>query len=62
MDLSTIRQPVAGQALDVTTRLLARISRNPVELDDEAGAPAQDVVLPTEVVVRGSTDPSRTVY
>jgi DNA-binding LacI/PurR family transcriptional regulator len=62
MDLSTVRQPVAGQALDVTTRLLARISRTPVELDDEAGAPAQDVVLPTEVVVRGSTDPSRTVY
>jgi LacI family transcriptional regulator, repressor for deo operon, udp, cdd, tsx, nupC, and nupG len=62
MDLSTVRQPVAGQALDVTTRLLARISRTPAELDDEQGAPEQDVVLPTEVVVRGSTDPSRTVY
>ena len=27
MDLSTVRQPVAEQALDVTTRLLAAIAR-----------------------------------
>jgi DNA-binding LacI/PurR family transcriptional regulator len=52
LDLSTIRQPVADQALDVTTRLLALIG----EADDE---PARDpsVVLPTELVVRGSTVP-----
>ena len=50
LDLSTVRQPVADQALDVTTRLLALIA----ESDDE---PARDpaVVLPTELIVRGST-------
>jgi LacI family repressor for deo operon, udp, cdd, tsx, nupC, and nupG len=50
MDLSTMRQPVADQALDVTTRLLALIAED----DDE---PARDptVVLPTELIVRGST-------
>jgi DNA-binding LacI/PurR family transcriptional regulator len=54
MDLTTIRQPVAEQALDVTARLLAGIAE-----------PAPDgaaVVLPTELVVRGSTDPGRSVY
>lgn len=53
MDLSTVRQPVAEQALDVATRLLAAI-----------GQPHEDVgsvVLPTELVVRGSTDASRSV-
>lgn len=50
MDLSTIRQPVADQALDVTIRLLAQIADDP---DDVAGDPA--VVLPTELIVRGST-------
>jgi DNA-binding LacI/PurR family transcriptional regulator len=54
MDLSTIRQPVAEQALDITTRLLAAIGEPTVEADT--------VVLPTEVVVRGSTDASRSVY
>ncbi len=29
MDLSTVRQPVAEQALDVTTRLLAAIATDP---------------------------------
>jgi LacI family transcriptional regulator, repressor for deo operon, udp, cdd, tsx, nupC, and nupG len=53
MDLSTIRQPVSEQALDVTTRLLAAIG-------DEAADPST-VVLPTELVVRGSTDPSKSV-
>lgn len=50
LDLSTVRQPVADQALDVTTRLLALIA----ETDDE---PARDpaVVLPTELIIRGST-------
>lgn len=53
MDLTTVRQPVADQALDVTTRLLALIA----EAD---GDPARDpaVILPTELIVRGSTVPT----
>jgi DNA-binding LacI/PurR family transcriptional regulator len=54
MNLSTIRQPVAEQAVDITTRLLSVIA-TPGEAD------ADEVVLPTELVVRGSTDPSRSV-
>ena len=55
MDLSTIRQPVAEQALDAGTRLLAAVA--------SAQSPAEDdVVLPTELVVRGSTDAAQTVY
>jgi LacI family transcriptional regulator, repressor for deo operon, udp, cdd, tsx, nupC, and nupG len=54
MDLSTICQPVREQALDVATRLLASVTAG-------VGS-AEDLVLPTELVVRGSTDPSRTVY
>ena len=50
MDLSTIRQPVADQALDVTARLLTLIA---AETDERPRDPA--VVLPTELVVRGST-------
>jgi DNA-binding LacI/PurR family transcriptional regulator len=50
LDLSTIRQPVADQALDVTTRLLTLIAD---EVDEMPGDPA--VVLPTELVVRGSS-------
>jgi DNA-binding LacI/PurR family transcriptional regulator len=51
MDLSTIRQPVVDQALDVTARLLALIAD---DTDDErAREPA--VVLPTELVIRGTT-------
>jgi DNA-binding LacI/PurR family transcriptional regulator len=52
MALSSIRQPVAEQALDITTRLLALIA-------EDADAPPNDasVVLPTELVVRGSTVP-----
>ncbi len=55
MDLSTVRQPVAEQALDVTTRLLAAVATDPGEAES-------DVVLCTELVIRGSTDPARTVY
>jgi DNA-binding LacI/PurR family transcriptional regulator len=55
MDLSTIRQPVAEQALDATTRLLAAVATTQPAGDD-------DVVLETELVVRGSTDAARTVY
>lgn len=54
MDLSTVRQPVSEQALDVTTRLLAAI----IEGDDERA----NVVLPTELVVRGSTETAHSVY
>jgi DNA-binding LacI/PurR family transcriptional regulator len=54
MDLSTMRQPVAEQALDVSTRLLAAIAAD--------SATSDDVVLPTEMIVRGSTDASRSVF
>ncbi len=54
MDLSTVRQPVAEQALDIAERLIA------VMADPEAERDA--VVLPTQLVVRGSTDPARSVY
>jgi DNA-binding LacI/PurR family transcriptional regulator len=54
MNLSTIRQPVAEQAVDITTRLLSIIAA-------PDGDGADEVVLPTELVVRGSTDPARSV-
>jgi LacI family transcriptional regulator, repressor for deo operon, udp, cdd, tsx, nupC, and nupG len=54
MDLSTVRQPVADQARDIADRLLDVIA------DDDA--PRDAVVLPTQLVVRGSTDPARSVY
>jgi DNA-binding LacI/PurR family transcriptional regulator len=50
MALSSVRQPVDEQALDITTRLLALIAED----SDEAPSDAT-VVLPTELVVRGST-------
>ena len=53
LDLSTIRQPVADQALDVTTRLLAQVAQVAEEPAETPTPPA--VVLPTELVVRGST-------
>ncbi|MCW2658304.1 MAG: Transcriptional regulator, LacI family [Jatrophihabitans sp.] len=46
-----MRQPVADQALDITTRLLAVIS---VTEDGLMRDPA--VVLPTELVLRASTE------
>lgn len=55
MDLSTIHQPVPEQALDAGTRLLAAVATTQHDVGN-------DVVLPTELVVRGSTDPARTVY
>ena len=57
MDLSTIRQPVAEQALDVTTRLLSAIAADGAN----GTVDADEVVLPTELVVRGSTDKSKSV-
>jgi DNA-binding LacI/PurR family transcriptional regulator len=58
LDLSTMHQPVAAQAFDVTTRLLGAIGTWGEADDSDAHA---DVVLPTEVIVRGSTDPDRSV-
>jgi LacI family repressor for deo operon, udp, cdd, tsx, nupC, and nupG len=54
MDLSSVYQPVAEQALDITSRLLSVLGGAPVE------GPTT-VVLPTELIVRGSTDSSRSV-
>ena len=54
LDLSTVRQPVIEQAEELTTRLLAAITDPAIEPHVR--------VLPTELVVRGSTDPSRSVY
>jgi LacI family repressor for deo operon, udp, cdd, tsx, nupC, and nupG len=53
-DLSTIRQPVDEQAAELMARLLtvmSAIEASPV-----------DHVLPTELIVRGSTDTRRSVY
>jgi DNA-binding LacI/PurR family transcriptional regulator len=55
LDLSTVHQPVAEQSLDVTTRLLAVLAGA-----GEHGT--RQVVLPTALVIRGSTDASRSVY
>jgi LacI family transcriptional regulator, repressor for deo operon, udp, cdd, tsx, nupC, and nupG len=54
LDLSTVRQPVVEQAEDLTARLLATITAPDAE--------PLVRVLPTELVVRGSTDPTRSVY
>jgi LacI family repressor for deo operon, udp, cdd, tsx, nupC, and nupG len=54
LDLSTVRQPVVEQAEDLTARLLATITAPDAE--------PLARVLPTELVVRGSTDPTRSVY
>jgi LacI family repressor for deo operon, udp, cdd, tsx, nupC, and nupG len=53
MDLSTIRQPVAEQGVRIAQALLRAIA------DDTA---AFDEVLPTELVVRGSTLTDASVY
>lgn len=52
MDLTTVRQPVVEQAVDITTRLLAHLTDSAADPDDH---PVGSVVLPTELVVRGST-------
>ncbi len=54
MDLSTIRQPVVEQATELASMLLALAGGE--ELAERS------VVLSTELVVRGSTDPARSVY
>jgi DNA-binding LacI/PurR family transcriptional regulator len=53
MDLTTMRQPVSEQALDITTRLLDSITA-PVE--------PTDLVLATELIVRGSSDAAASVW
>jgi LacI family repressor for deo operon, udp, cdd, tsx, nupC, and nupG len=53
-DLSTIRQPVVQQAGELMARLLTVMSA--IEEFPE------DHVLPTELIVRGSTDARRSVY
>ena len=55
-DLSTVRQPVADEAVDLTKRLLAKLEAGGDLAVSEAEA---DVVLDTELIVRGSTDASR---
>ncbi len=54
MDLSTIRQPIGTQAGELTGRVLEA-------LNDPSAEPF-DRVVPTELVVRGSTNPARSVY
>ena len=54
MELSSVRQPVQLQAQDVIARLLALIAGAE---DDAPGEPA--VVLPTELVLRASTEVTR---
>jgi DNA-binding LacI/PurR family transcriptional regulator len=54
LHLSTVRQPVEEQAADVTRRLVALIA------EDTSGANGDTaVVVPTELVIRGSTDPTQ---
>lgn len=65
LDLSTVRQPVAGQALDVVSRLIAATSGSGSTTngsETNGTGSQQDVVLATEIVVRGSTDRTKTVY
>ena len=54
LDLTTIRQPVVGQARELIGRLLAAVAGDPTDPESH--------VLPTELVVRGSTDSARSVY
>jgi LacI family transcriptional regulator, repressor for deo operon, udp, cdd, tsx, nupC, and nupG len=54
LDLSTIRQPVVEQAAHLTRRVLASLGAAVNEPEVE--------ILPTQLIVRGSTDPSRSVY
>jgi LacI family repressor for deo operon, udp, cdd, tsx, nupC, and nupG len=53
MDLTTIRQPVAEQGAKLAVELLACLQN---------AGPATDVVLDTELVVRGTTVASASVY
>lgn len=54
MDLTTIRQPVVEEGIQLARAVLAALADN--------NAVAECRVLPTELIVRGSTDPSRSIY
>lgn len=54
MDLSSVHQPVAEQARDITARLLS------VVVDGDSAR--ETVVMRTELIVRGSTESARSVY
>lgn len=54
LDLSTIRQPVQPQGSHVARALLGAVTGQ--------GTPDEGIVLPTELVVRGSTDKAHTCY
>jgi DNA-binding LacI/PurR family transcriptional regulator len=53
MDLSTVRQRPAEQAREVTDGLLAVLA--------DPGTTPRDLIVDTELVVRGSTDPMRSL-
>lgn len=54
MDLTTIRQPVVEEGVQLARAVLSALA--------ESAPPAECRVLPTELIVRGSTDPSRSIY
>ena len=54
-DLTTVRQPVVAQGVDVAERVLEVVAGG-------GSSASEDVVLPVELVVRGSTDPDAGVY
>jgi DNA-binding LacI/PurR family transcriptional regulator len=64
IDLSTVRQPVTEQAVDIATRLFTALDGSAESANgaDPVQRPADDVVLATELVIRGSTDPARSIY
>jgi DNA-binding LacI/PurR family transcriptional regulator len=64
MDLSTVRQPVAAQGAAVARAILAAVADGSALANPAACSPAVSVptVMPTELIVRGSTDPAATVY
>jgi DNA-binding LacI/PurR family transcriptional regulator len=60
LELSTVRQPVTQQAADVTRRLVALIVEETAGDTTGAADATGDgcMVVPTELVIRGSTDPT----
>ncbi|MDN4171359.1 LacI family DNA-binding transcriptional regulator [Nocardioides sp. SOB77] len=55
-DLSTVRQPVDEQGRTAARQVLARLGEAPADLPADL---PEDVVLPTEVVLRATTAPRR---
>lgn len=58
LDLTTVRQPVVAQGSALARALLGASAKS----GNAAGARPGCVTMPTELVVRGSTDPARTVF